>query len=240
MNRTSKNKNRWWIRIALLGCWFFLVMYPVPWLLPVSLYRLYRPPLESLQVADMAESLQGSSPEEVEEFVYQTLPYRFDWEAHGMPWYFPTLDEALVKGYGDCKSRYLLFASLLENLGIPYEKHISPTHIWVSYEGKIDTTIENHQVSFYVTDETGAMEFQWPQIDAGRSWGSFVEGFWDVMPLSRKILLFSGFLVIMFATSMPSPTTHHYHYPPKGGRKLRQGELCPSPVKIMERADADA
>ena len=202
MVQAAGGRSSWKVKLVLLFCWVFLVLYPLPWLLAVSMYRLYRPPLDSVVVTEMAEQMQGKTAAEIEAFVYQALPYRFDWEVHGMPWYFPTLDEALKKGYGDCKARYLLFVSLLENMNIPYEQRISPTHIWVDYEGKNSTPVENAQVTLRKVDQHGVAKWQLPRIDLARSWNSFVQGFWEVMPLSRKITMVVGIPVVLAATSL--------------------------------------
>lgn len=187
------------LKSALLFFWIFFVLYPNPVLLAISISRLSRPPINSIQVNEIIESLDEFSPLEVEEYVYKTLPYRHDWEVYGMPWYFPALEEVLENGRGDCKTRYSLLASLLENQEIPYEKRISLTHIWVHYEGKIETAIENNQVSVISSSEEGGVNIQFPRVDLGSFWRTFVNGFWEVMPLSRKIMLFSSFPVIFGA-----------------------------------------
>jgi len=177
-----------------------LVLYPQPGLFAVSLYRLHKPPLEPALVSDLASELWGAAPDEIQETVYIWLPYSYDWQTYNMPWYFPTLEEALETGRGDCKARYLLFASLLEELEIPYQKNLSLSHIWVSYEGKIDNRIENEGESFVTFDETGRASFSFPRTSLSRFVDTFKHSFWEIMPPVKKILLALGFPVAFILT----------------------------------------
>lgn len=184
---------RFIIRWLLPPLWILFVLYPNPLNLAFSLQRLNNPPVMAPVVAGMAGQLEDNSPAEIEQFVYNFIPYHFDWQVYSMPWYFPTLEEALQNQAGDCKARYLLFASLLEELSIPYDKKISLTHIWVDYEGKIETALENEGEVFVVVDESGRTRFSLPRPDLKRSWRGFYQAFWESMPSTRKILLLSGF-----------------------------------------------
>jgi hypothetical protein len=186
------------IKLMLPVLWVLFVLYPNPGRLAASVYRLKNPPLAPVQVAQMAVDLQDWEPHEIEQFVYGAMPYRFDWEVYNMPWYFPTLDEALLRGSGDCKARYILFASLMEEMGLPYYKNISLTHIWVGYEGKTETTLESRDESFLIKDHSGRARFNLPRPDLKSSLSSFIHGFWKVMPLDKKLMLLSGFPVIFF------------------------------------------
>jgi len=180
-------------KFLLLAAWILFVFYPNPWNLVASVYRLKNPPVIPFQVAHIAMELEGTTPNEIEVFVYNRVPYQFDWEVYNMPWYFPTLDEILQNESGDCKSRYLLFASLMEELNIPYQKNISLTHIWVGYEGKKESNLENVRESFITVDQYGQVRLSLPRPDIKRSGQSFYRGFWEVMPLDKKILLLTGF-----------------------------------------------
>ncbi len=190
------------LKLTLLVLWTLLVLYPNPVNFFASIYRLKNPPVMPLQVTDIAMQLEGNAPFEIEQFVYRSIPYRFDWEVYNMPWYFPTLDEILQNGRGDCKSRYLLFASLMEELEIPYQKNISLTHIWVGYEGKKESNLENPNESFIIIDQSGRVRFSLPRPDIRRSRESFYRGFWEVMPAERKLLLLSGFPLIFAMFSL--------------------------------------
>ncbi len=181
------------LKIALLMAWVLLVLYPNPGKLAASVYRLKNPPVAPYRVTELALPLQGLTPGEIQEFVYANIPYRYDWEVYNMPWYFPTLDEALYSEYGDCKARFLLFASLLEEMEIPYRKNISLTHIWVDYEGKPENRLENIGETLIIVDENGRVRLSVPRADLARSSRSLREGFWETMPLDKKWMLLAGF-----------------------------------------------
>lgn len=191
--RTKKNVKKFSFILIMLALWFLLVLYPNPRHLAASVYRLKNPPLMPIHVTEIARQLQGNSPDEIQAFVYNQLPYRYDWEVYNMPWYFPTLEEAMQNGKGDCKARYLLFASLMEELDMPYYKNISLTHIWVGYEGKQESALENINESMVVVDGNGQVRLTMPRPDLRRSGQSFYRGFWEVMPASKKYLLAAGF-----------------------------------------------
>jgi hypothetical protein len=115
-----------------------------------------------------------------------------------MPWYFPTVEKVLEKGEGDCKARALVLASIFELQNIPYRINCSPIHIWVEYEGKKETSVENARVKFYQQDpETGKKFFQIPEVDLGEVMDSFWQGFWHPMPDGRKTLLILGLLALV-------------------------------------------
>lgn len=183
-------------QFLLLLLWVYLVLYPLPWLLPVSVARILAPPVAVLAPPQAELFRDLPTAREIEQEVYRLLPYRYDWEVHRVPWYFPTLPEVLEKGQGDCKARFLLLASVLETRQIPYEIRVSPTHIWVDYEGKTESPYENPGVTMLWTDGEGQRRLQRPEVDWGESWQSFRAGFWDVMPGERKVLLLAGFPVV--------------------------------------------
>ncbi len=191
--QAKSSLKRFSIILIMLALWFLLVMYPNPRHLAASVYRLKNPPVMPIRVAEIAGQLEGNSPAEIQTFVYSQLPYQYDWEVYNMPWYFPTLDEAMQNGRGDCKARFLLFASLMEELDIPYYKNISLTHIWVGYEGKQENALENLNESMIVVDGSGQVRLTMPRPDLRRSGQSFYRAFWEVMPTDKKLLLAAGF-----------------------------------------------
>lgn len=115
-----------------------------------------------------------------------------------MPWYCPTIEQVLERGEGDCKGRALVLASVLDAKNISYQVHSSPIHIWVDYESKQETSIENTQVEFYQFDpETGERRFQIPNIVVSEVTDSFWRSFWVPMPDGRKALLISGLIALV-------------------------------------------
>jgi transglutaminase-like putative cysteine protease len=177
---------------VLLVLWVLLVLYPNPLKLAVSLHRLASPQVDPGAVESLASSLP-SEPADIEKAVLATLPYRYDWQAYSMPWYYPTVSEALEKSRGDCKARAIVLASVLEAKGIPYRISSSPTHVWVDYPGKEQNSAENPDVGLYDVDpETGDRSWHFPRISIIGSFRTFWHGFWDPMPALRKALLLCG------------------------------------------------
>jgi hypothetical protein len=139
-------------------------------------------------------------PADIEREILLRVPYHYDWEVHGMPWYFPTVQSVVENGTGDCKARAIVLASVFERLGIPYKFNSSFVHVWVEYQGKAENVFENPEARFYQQDpETGRRMFQLPHVE-WRLWlESTKDGLWVVMPLVRKILLVGGIALLVAA-----------------------------------------
>lgn len=211
MSRRAAIKPRHLIGFLLL--WTLLVLYPNPGRLVISVARIARPPVDPAAVEHLLPSAPRD-PREAERFVLATFPYQYDWQTYNVPWYFPTVAEALAKGTGDCKTRFVIFASLLEAMDVPYRQTMSLTHFWVHYEGKEETSIERDQYAWLIRDEEGT-RLQLPREEPGEIWDAFREAFWDHMPGPRKALLVAGpFLTVL------------------AGRLSRRGRLrsCQAPV----------
>jgi hypothetical protein len=179
--------------------WILFVLYPNPLNLIISIQRVLNFDADPSAVEFILNDLP-SDPVDIEKAVLARIPYRHDWEVYSMPWYCPTVEQVLERGEGDCKARALVLASILEAKNISYQVHSSPMHIWVNYEGKNETSIENAQVEFYQYDpETGERQFQIPHIGLSEVMDSFREAFWGSMPDARKALLISGLLALVVA-----------------------------------------
>ena len=179
--------------------WILFALYPNPWNLVISIERVGSFDADPEAVRGMLNELP-SDPGDIEKAVLTIIPYRHDWGVYGMPWYCPTVVEALDKGEGDCKARALVLASVLEAANISYQVNLTPIHVWVHYEGKNETSIENAEVGFYEYDpETGERRFQIPHMAVSRVWNSFWRAFWDPMPDGRKVLLTGGLAALVAA-----------------------------------------
>jgi hypothetical protein len=179
--------------------WILFVLYPNPPNLIISIQRVLNLNADPGAVEFMLNDFP-SDPVSIEKAVLAKIPYRHDWKVYNMPWYCPTIVEVLERGAGDCKSRALVLASVLEAKNIPYQINLSPIHVWVNYEGKQETSIENDQEKFYQQDpETGERQFQIPHIGLRKVMDSFWRAFWNPMPDSRKALLISGLLALIAA-----------------------------------------
>ncbi|MFU8796565.1 MAG: transglutaminase domain-containing protein [Dehalococcoidia bacterium] len=179
--------------------WIVFVLYPNPLNFFLSIHRAANPGVDPGAVEFMLVDLP-SDPAAIDRAVLAGIPYGYDWEVYGMPWYFPTIEQVLSQGKGDCKARALVLASVFEAKGIPYLVNISPIHMWVEYEGKQETATENPDVSFHQRDpQTGETRFQTPNIEVRQVADSARRGFWTAMPVARKALLISGLAVLIAA-----------------------------------------
>jgi hypothetical protein len=177
--------------------WILFVLYPNPSNLIISIQRVLNFDADPGAVEYMLNDFP-SDPVDIEKAVLAKIPYRHDWEVYGMPWYCPTIEQVLERGEGDCKGRALVLASVLNAKNISYQVHSSPIHIWVDYESKQETSIENTQVEFYQFDpETGERRFQIPNIAVSEVTDSFWRSFWVPMPDGRKALLISGLIALV-------------------------------------------
>jgi len=177
--------------------WILFVLYPNPLNLIISIQRVFSPDVDPGAVEPMLEDFP-SDPTAIEKAVVARIPYRYDWEVYDIPWYVPTVEKVLEKGEGDCKARALILASIFEAKNIPYQVNLSPIHVWVEYEGKRETSVENARVKFYQQDpETGERLFQVPKIELREVMDSIWRGFWNPMPNGRKALLISGLLALV-------------------------------------------
>lgn len=188
--------------VPLFVLWLYFLFYPNPLLLGAGVYRLFSPPVNP----DAMEEFLHSAPPELlehedlsllEKYVLQELPYSLDWELYGMPWYLPTVEEVLERKAGDCKGRALVLASLLEAMEVTYQWNISPFHVWVSYEGKLFTSIENPGVSFFA-DDGEVRTWQLPDVEPGETLKWYRKQLWDPMPLSRKLNLYLALYLALF------------------------------------------
>jgi transglutaminase-like putative cysteine protease len=208
----------------LIVLWVLLVLYPNPLRLAVSVQRLASPQVDPIAVESLAASLP-SDPAAIEEAVLESVPYRYDWRVYGMPWYFPTVDEVLQNGGGDCKARAIVLASILEAKGIPYQINSSPTHVWVHYDGKVDNSLENAGAGFYEVDpQTGSKSLRFPKTSITYFVVTFWEGFWPPMPDLRKVLLAGG-LVLLVVTRVT--WTRRASFVKSGFPKRDERHLCP-------------
>ncbi len=183
----------------ILVLWILFVLYPNPLNLVMSIHRFINPAVNPDAVEFMLNDLP-SDPVDIEKAIRAKISYRLDWELYGMPWYFPTVEEVLQRGEGDCKARALVLASVLKAKDISSQVNSSPVHVWVDYEGKQESTIENDQIKFYQNDpETGEKQFQIPKIALGKLMDSWRQQLWTPMPIDRRVLLFSGLVALIAA-----------------------------------------
>ena len=201
----------------MLLLWVLLVLYPNPWGLVASVRRVISPGIDPVTVTSLSEALP-SDPAVIEAMVLQAIPYAYDWETYGVPWYCPSVEEVLEKGKGDCKSRALVLGSVFEAKDIPYTISWSPLHVWVDYEGKEESGLEKTEARFYEQNpETGERSFQLPEVPLREATDLFWKGFWGAMPEARKVLLFCGLAALVamrltwFRRGVADPAQSGYH-----------------------------
>ncbi len=173
-----------------------VVLYPDPGLLVRSVRNIASPRVDSAVVSDIAARLPND-PARIEAYVLNArVPYAYDWQSSGVPWYFPTTREAIRQGRGDCESRALVLASILTAKGIPNELRVSLDHIWVDYPGKQANALENAGVEI-AGQSNGHFFLHWPaNLDLGQEWADQVAIFWTPAPPVRVALLFGGLMLI--------------------------------------------
>lgn len=185
-----------WCILGLL-LWVLLVLYPNPANAVVSVKRVLGPSTDPAAVLEISEKMPDD-PAEIENKLLEDLPYAYDWETYGMPWYCPSVSEALEKGKGDCKARALVLSSILENKAIPHSIYCSPVHMWVEYEGKQRSAMEKEGVMIYDrAPDTGLASSSLPAIGVGEMFDTFWDGFWRSMPGLRKVLLLGGTIFLL-------------------------------------------
>ena len=187
------------IALIFISLWTLLVLYPNPYRLGVSVARIANPAINPEAVAHLLEGLP-ESPREIETYVLrEVVPYQYDWVSYGVPFYFPRVEEVLARGRGDCKSRFVVLASIFEALDIPYEKSFSLSHFWIVYEGKEETRLESMENAFLIQGD-GGTRVQIPRENIQDSLDTLKAGFWEPMPGYRQGLLLLGpFLSMIFA-----------------------------------------
>jgi hypothetical protein len=213
----------WLWRLLAASAWTLVVCYPDPRVLWESMHHAWHPPVDAEAVRDWARTLPDD-PRAIERAVLARIEYAVPWQVDGVPWTFASPGQALAAGYGDCQARAVVFASVLAAKGIPFQLRASFDHMWVEYKGKQATTLENASKTLWARpasaltsrassrgrDAAGAaagaadaasgpaagLRLRLPAVDWAESFAIEREYFWDPAPLSRKLLIFSGCLMI--------------------------------------------
>jgi len=199
MNTTARKKRKIiLITIVVLLLWTFIVCYPNPYVFVRNFLRYKHFPVDPSIVNIISEKIPND-PADIEKFVNKLVKYEYDWENYGVPWYVPTPDDAVMRRKGDCESRAMVFASILSKKNIPYNLKASLVHIWVEYPDKKPSTLENDDVS-YIGKVDGKYRVKLPDLSQWRNYISDEkEMLWDVMPTYRKVIMLSGWAVILFS-----------------------------------------
>jgi len=203
--------------------WVLVVLYPDPAVLVRSVRNTVAPRPDPVAARAIAARLPDD-PRAIEAYVLdRQVPYDYDWQSAGVPWYFPTAAEALSAGRGDCESRALALASILTAKGIPNSLRVSFDHIWVDYPGKQATALENAGLVLAGTRH-GRFFIHWPRdFHLGQEIADNVAIFWTPAPPARVLLLFGGLLAIVAGNVLASLAAGNGLAPAGGprGRELQ-------------------
>ncbi len=163
------NKLRWYVRLPIK--WFVLaitllaVCFPNPvrlvrhlrhWQDPNALIEPDAPAIQPF-VKELRPRLEGDLPprealKRVERFVYEKIPYEWDWNTWGMADYLPTVTEVIEMGKEDCDGQAVLAASLLRRFGFNAHLVNDFAHMWVRTD-QGETMSPGEQAVVVATDE---------------------------------------------------------------------------------------
>jgi transglutaminase-like putative cysteine protease len=183
-----------------------VVLFPYPNVLLRHLQRwrdpnaLIQPDAPSLQplIAELTPRLENIPPGPqvlniVEKFVYDKIPYAWDWDTWGVADYIPTVDEAVTAAGEDCDGRAVISASLLRNFGYTAEIVSDLTHVWVKTDR--GETMSPGKGRKAIETEDGKVKVHWDAIaNIPRSTAYGIA----VFPLWRELIV----LAVYFALAM--------------------------------------
>lgn len=170
------------------------ILFTTPLVIFKDVYRVQNPPINPGSINNVSSI--PDQPSEIESWVNSRIEYEYDFGTYGVFWYVPTPEEILEKGKGDCKSRAILLASILEEKGIDYELHMSLFHWWVSYPDKELTRYEVPEASVKEGED-----WRFPNVreTLDRMWevkDEYYSMIWGLMPLWKKLVLVLGLVLI--------------------------------------------
>ena len=166
---------RWYARLplkaTLLGITILAVCFPYPAptlrhirhiMDPNALIQPHAPSLQPWVEELRPRLTDGMEPRlalnTVEKFVYEKVPYDWDWNTWGLSDYLPTVDEVVAMGKEDCDGRAVIAASLLRNFGFESRLVSDFAHVWVQTD-KGETMSPGKRKAVTVTDK--GMKIDW-------------------------------------------------------------------------------
>lgn len=196
------NELRWYARLpakwAVFGLTVLLVCFPNPrrlvahinhWRDPNALIEPDAPAIQPLVEELRPQMTDDLSPTDalrrVERFVYEKLPYEWDWITWGTADYLPTVTEAIEMGREDCDGRAVLAASLLANFGFETQIVTDFAHVWVKTD-KGETMGPGKNKVVVATKE--GLRVQWASLAEIPRATAFGVG---VFPLGREMIILS-------------------------------------------------
>ena len=194
--------SRWLIAFLVVN-WAFLALYPDPRVLWQSVDNLRHPNVDPAAVSAVAARLPNDPNAIRDAVLTRIVPYAYDWQVDGVPWYFPTTAQALRAGRGDCESQAVVLASILKAKGIPYQLRMSFDHIWVQYAGQDGPTPSRTPASPSPCRSTAASCSTGRRTStSGRRRAPRCRSTGRPMPLGRKLVFFGGIIALLFLNAL--------------------------------------
>lgn len=151
---------------------------------------LVDPDAKSIQpwLAELRPTLHdGLTPTQVlkrvEQFVYEKVPYDWDWNTWGVVDYLPTADEVVEMGREDCDGRAVVAASMLKNLGFKAELVTDYAHMWVKTDK--GETMSPGKTQVVVATEKGLEIKLRGLLEIPKAWMFGV----SIFPLMRELIV---------------------------------------------------
>jgi hypothetical protein len=182
---------------AIASIWILFMLFPNLGVLPLDVYRFFEMPTRSTDDVQLVADSLPANATAIEQYVDDHIHYAYDFQTYGVVWYIPTPSDVLKAQQGDCKSKAVLLASLLEAKQIPHTVKVSPVHFWVDYNGKLSTNFtEQYETTQVAFAENG--QFKLPvETNALLYLNTYKDIVWTSMPLLRKIALIAGLVLIV-------------------------------------------
>jgi len=182
--------------VVLVAAWVGAVVYPDPRPFLNSISRLKNPPIDAEAAAGMVAILPADY-KVIEDYVADYLAWAPAWTVYGLPWYFPTVDEAIADRAGDCQAEAVVTASIFKAKGMPYTLRYSFDHVWVDYPGKGVSALEDPATSFVSNEGEGWLSSLPDKIPLWSIITTRIDFHWTPMPLLQKFLILTGAVVII-------------------------------------------
>jgi Transglutaminase-like superfamily len=182
---------------AIASIWILFMLFPNLGVLPLDAYRFFEMPTRPTDDVQLVADSLPANATAIEQYVDDHIHYAYDFQTYGVVWYIPTPSDVLKAQQGDCKSKAVLLASLLEAKQIPHTVKVSPVHFWVDYNGKLSTNFtEQYETTQVAFAENG--QFKLPvETNTLLYLNTYKDIVWTSMPLLRKIALIAGLALIV-------------------------------------------
>ncbi len=162
---------RWPAKWLVFGAVWLVVMFPRLDRLPTTIRRhldpnalinaespALEPFLAEFEILRKDDWDDQQLLKQIQDYVYDKVPYAWDWDLWGNVDYFPTVEETLEKGKEDCDGRAVVAASVLRKYGYNARLASDFGHVWVTTD-RGDTMSPGKTIGIEFTDE--GMKFNW-------------------------------------------------------------------------------